>query len=569
MRQSRRSGWPRSVVLAAVAVTMVAVGCTSGTGGNGEGGGTSAPAAAVKEGGSLRIGTSYPIDSMNPFVAQSDYSYMVFEYIYPQLVQYDANLNIIPDFASSWQESPDGLTWTWHTRPNAKWSDGQPLTAADAAYTINMILKYKDTATGQSAPLLAHVANAEATDPNTLVVHYSAPVGNVRAQMQGLQILPEHIWSKIAVGKGTQIRSYLNVPTNGQPLVAGGPFMMVKYTKGQLALFERNPNWYGTKPHIDSFGLQFFSNADAMIQAIKNGQLDFVGEYTPPTAVATLKQAGFEVSTPPSISMKTFIINANPKKTTNRELLDPLVRQALEYAVDRDQIVKTAWLGFAQSGSTIIAPADGDWHNANIHAVGFDLAKANQLLDQAGYQKGSDGIRVANGHKMQYQVIFPPDESGPGDRAFQIIQSDFRKVGVVISQRNMDDDATFTAITNPDNKYLTFDMAMWDWVPPVDPDFMLSVMTCQQFGNNSDSGYCNPAYDQMYAQQGTLTNTTQRQQLIWKMQQVIYDDHPYIILNYPDIIEAHSKQWTGFVLSPVIGFINSLSKLTLIGVHQV
>src|SRR4029077_2875867 len=176
----------------------------------------------------------------------------------------------------------DGLTWTWHTRPNAKWSDGQPLTAADAAYTINMILKYQDTATGQSAPVLAHVTGAEATDPNTLVVHYSAPVGNVRAQMQSLQILPEHIWSKIAVGKGTQIRSYLNVPTNGQPLVSGGPFMMVKYTKGQLALFQRNPNWYGTKPHIQGFGLQFFSNADAMIQAIKTGALDFVGEYTPP-----------------------------------------------------------------------------------------------------------------------------------------------------------------------------------------------------------------------------------------------------------------------------------------------
>ena len=344
---------------------------------------------------------------------------------------------------------------------------------------------------------------------------------------------------------------------------------MTTYVKEQKALFQVNPHWWGPKPHITGFGLEFFSNTDAMIEAMKQGSLDFIGEYTPPTSVATLKKAGFAVSTPPSISMKTFIINASTKKTTNPELLNPLVREAMEYAIDRQQIVKTAWLGFAQPGSTIIAPADGIWHNPNTKPVPFDLAKANQLLDQAGYPKGSDGIRVANGHKMSYQVIFPPDEKGTGDRTLQIIQSDFQQIGIQISQRNLDDNATFAAISAPNNKYLTFDLAMWDWVPPVDPDFMLSVMTCQQLGNNSDSGYCNPAYDQMYQQQGTLTNQNARQQLVWKMQQTIYDARPYIILDYPDIIEAHSKQWTGFVLAPVMGSINSLSTLTLLDVHRV
>ena len=328
--------------------------------------------------------------------------------------------------------------------------------------------------------------------------------------------------------------------------------------KNQHALFERNPYWYGPKPHILGFGLQFFANPDAMISTFKTGGLDFIGEYTPPTAVATLRQAGFVVSTGPSISMKTFIINTNPQKTTNRELLNPLVREALEYAINREQIVQTAWLGFAQAGSTIIAPADGTWHDPNVHPLPFDIAKANQLLDQAGYPKGPDGIRVANGHKMEYDVIFPPDESGPGDRAFQIIEDGLRQIGIEIRQRNMDDDATFTAISAPDNKYQTFDFAMWDWVPPVDPDFMLSVLTSAQYGNNSDSGYSNPAYDRMYAEQSTLTDPKQRQQLVWNMQEMIYNARPYIILNYPDVIEAHSKNWTGFVMSPSMGSLTSL-----------
>ncbi len=112
-------------------------------------------------------------------------------------------------------------------------------------------------------------------------------------------------------------------------------------------------------------------------------------------------------------------------------------------------------------------------------------------------------------------------------------------------------------------------MAMWDWVPPVDPDFMLSVLTCAQLGNNSDSGYCNPAYDRMYARQSTLISTSARRALIWQMQQYIYAAKPYIILDYPDIIEAHSVKWAGFTVSPVMGSVNSLSTQTLLRVHHV
>jgi peptide/nickel transport system substrate-binding protein len=535
-------------------------GC-SGQSGAGGGG-------AAAGGGVLRIGTSYPIDSMNPFVAQSDYSYVAYEYIYPQLVQYDAQLRIAPDFATSWRRSADGLTWTFRTRPHVTWSDGRPLTAADAAWTINSILKYDNGPTANSAGVLAHVTGATTAGPNTLLVHYKTAVANPLAQFQQLAVLPRQVWGTYFTGKGTGIKTFLNVPVGGQPMVSGGPFELVKYVANQVALFKRNPRWYGPKPHIDGFGLQFFANDDAMIQALKTHQVDLIGEYTPATAVAGLRRSGFAVTTQPSISMKTFIINTNPAKTTHRELLNPVVREALEYATDRQEIIKTAWLGYATPGSTIVAPADGIWHDTALTPAGFSVARANQLLNQAGYKMGSNGVRMADGHPMAYNVIFPPDERGSGDRTFQILQADFKKIGIQISQQNMDDSAAFNAISAPDGKYQTFDMAMWDWVPPVDPDFMLSVLTCQQLGNNSDSGYCDRAYDQMYQRQGTLAVTAQRRQLIWKMQKTIYNARPYIVLDYPDVIEAHSTKWTGFTPEPVMGSVNSLSTQTLLQVHQ-
>ncbi len=545
---------PVLTLLLTVALPLAA--CSQGTPGGGSG-------------GVLRIGTTYPIDSLNPFVGQSDYTYSTFEYIYPQLVQYNAKLAIVPDFAMSWSTSSDGKTWTFHTRPNAKWSDGKPLTAGDAAWTINEIVKFKNGPTAQSAGIVSHVVGASAPNATTLVIKYSTAVANVLEQMQQMSILPPQVWGPAFAGKGAKVRTFQNVPpANGQPMVSGGPFELVKYVANQDALFKRNPNWWGPKPKIDGFGLQFFGSADAMVQALKNNEVDFIGEYTPPTAVTDLRKSGFVVTTTPSISMKTFIINTNPHKTTHRELLNPLVSEAIEYAIDRRQIIKTAWLGLAAPGSTIIAPADGSWHNPDIHVVPFDLAKANELLDKAGYKMGPNGLRIAGGHPMSYNVIFPPDERGTGDRTFQIIQADLRKIGIQITQQNMDDSATFNAISAPHNKYQTFDMAMWDWVPPVDPDFMLSVLTCAQLGGNSDSGYCNPAYDAMYARQGTLLNPTARRELIWQMQQYIYDARPYIILDYPDIIEAHSKAWTGFVPSPVMGSVNSLSMQTLLGVHK-
>src|SRR5260221_34998 len=400
-----RAGHIRIAVAAPLAV--VAAVALASCGGSGTG--------SSSAGGVLHIGTTYPIDSMNPFVAQSDYSYAVYEYIYPQLVQYNSTLGIAPDFARSWSTSADGRTWTFHTVPHAHWSDGKPLTAADVAWTINEVMKYKNGPAGQWAGLLEHMIGASAPNPTTLVIRYS----------------------------------------------------------------------------------------------------------TPPTAVTALKKAGFVVTTTPSISMKTFIINTNPRKTTHRELLDPRVREAIEYATDRSQIIKTAWLGLAQPGSTIIAPADGSWHDANVKVLPFDLAKANHLLDAAGAKMGPNGVRIAGGHPMSYKVIFPPDERGTGDRTFQIMQSDLQKVGISITQQNMDDRSTINAMSAPNSKYQTFDMAMWDWVPPVDPDFMLSVLTCAQLGNNSDSGYCNPAYDRMYARQSTLISTSARRALIWQMQPYI------------------------------------------------
>ena len=536
---------------------------------------SSAPSAgsqpAVKQGGILRIGTLEGIDSLNPFVGFNQDAYSTWFYVYPSLVQYDLHTyKFIPNFATSWQLSPDGRSWTFHLAPNAKWSDGKPLTAADVAWTINTILKYQNGPAGAWAGSVAHLASVKTTGSTTVVATYHQPVANALPNLGLIPILPQHVWGRYATGNGSGLKTYPNMPSSGSPLVSGGPFVLYSYASHQVALFKRNPSFYGPRPHLDGFGLEFFQSPDAMVTAFKAGQLDAIG-HLPPTSVAVAKAAGFHVYVGPSLEFRDFIFNSNPHKPQHRELLNLKVRMAFEYAINRQQIVKEAWLGYAAPGSTIVVPAQitngVHWHDPGIKPLPFDLAKANQILDSLGYKRGANGIRVTAGHPMSYTVIFPHAETGPGNRAFLIIQSDLKQIGVQLHQQPLDDTAAFNAIGAPNFKYLNFDLAMWDWIPNIDPDFILSILGCNQYGSWSDTGYCNAAYDKLYQEQGVAVNPQKRLKIVDQMQQMIYNQRPYIVITNDDEIDAWSTHFAGIVESPQ-SFFNSLSLQSLTFAHQ-
>jgi peptide/nickel transport system substrate-binding protein len=520
-------------------------------------GGTS----AAKSGGTFRIGTSSRIDSLNPYVAFNQDAYSAFEYIYPFLIQYDKqNKKFIPDFATSWAVSNGGKTWTFQTRKGAKWTDGKPLTARDAAWTINTDIKYQGSGAANAAGLIAHIKNATAPNANTLVVHYAQAPGNVLGQFQQFALLPQHVWAQHTGHKGADLKTF----ANNAPVVGAGPFKLTKFTKDQIALFQRNGSFYGEKPKVDAFGLRMFSNEDGLVSALKAHEIDAI-EDAPATAIKTLR-SGFNIRSVPGVSQTDFIVNSNPKKKSHRELLNLRVKAAFDHAIDRAQITKVVFLGYAKPAVSIIPSATGPWFNRGLNVPKFDLKLANKLLDQAGYKKGSDGIRRAGGHKLSYQVITPTDVPSV-NRTFQIIQPDFRKIGVQLSQRALDSTAAFDAIAAPDDKYLNFDLAMWNWVALIDPDFMLSVVTCAQFGGWSDTGYCNKHYDKMYSQQQLTPNQTKRRTLVWKMQKYLAVQRPYLWLATENAVWAVSKNWGGLVASPQ-GPFNSINKLSLSRVHQ-
>lgn len=496
----------------------------------------------IVKGGILRIGTTGEIDSINPFVAFNSESYQAFVIMYPLLVQYSPEFEWEGDWAESWETSEDGLTWTFNLKPG-EWSDGTPLTAEDAVWTGETVLKYAKGPTSILAPFLANVESLSAPDPQTLVIKYSTPVGNVLPQLQQFFILPKHIWEPKVGNDGKGLKAFN--PQDELPVVGAGPFVITKFDKKGTTIFEKNPTYYGPEANVDAVGYQHFENEDALLTAFQGGELDFV-EEVPPNAVGTLEENDeLVVSTVDSTQINNFIFNSNPKKPENRELLDPQVREAFEYAINREEIAEVVWGGNARPVASIVAPITGEWMNPEIQPLPYDPEEGNRILDELGFTRGSDGIRVANGHKMEYEIITPTGVQGI-QRTFEIVQKGFDELGVKVTPNALDDTTAFEAIGAPDWKYLDFDMSMWSWVGYLDPDFVLSVVTCDQYGGWSDTGYCNPAYDELYKEQGVTVDQEARKEIVWEMQDIMQADRPYIHLVVVDYITSWRSNWDGF-----------------------
>jgi len=552
------------ILLVTVALLAACGGGASTTpGGGGDSAATGgAETAAIKEGGIFRLGTTSNPDSMNPFVGFSALSYILWTETYPTLVQYDADYKIIGDWADSWTTSSDGKVWTFKVKSNGSWSDGKPITAADAAFTGNLVIEYGEGPAAMMAPFIAHSTNFEAPDPTTLVITYDKPVANVLPQLQQFFVLPQHVVEPIIGDKGKGLKKWNPMADGAQ--VGGGAFFVKTFEKKGTTILEKNPGYYTTPPHVDAIGLTVYQNADAMLAALKGGQLDAADSMPPTLAKQWSTDTNFTLQIGNSSFTYDIPINSNQKKTNNRELLDPLVKNALDLAVDRAQIIDTVLNGYGTPIATMLTPLSAPYNNTDIPVPAYDLAAANKILDDAGYKRGADGIRVGpDGSKFDWEVITPDNVEGI-DRLFEILKTSWAELGINITSKKLDSTASFEAIGAPDWKYLDFDMAIWDWVGYIDPDFMLSVTLCNQLGGWSDTGYCNPAYDKLYDEQGVTLDQDARKAIVWEMQDIQNQDHPYLWVAQKQGISAYSKNWGG-LSEP---FLMGMSKIPWDIIHQ-
>ena len=523
-----------ALLLAAAVIVVAGCGSTSGTSSSG---GSSSSTQPV-----FRLGMQNGnIHTLNPFLGTYTSDEVVANMQYPLLIQYSQDLKVLPDLAQSWTTSPDGKTWTFKLTPGAVWTDGTPITAQDAAFTFNTVIRLKDGVGAGLSIYAPGIKSAKAVDPTTLELKLTAPQAALLSNIQGMTILPEHIWAPLTAGDGSKVKTFTGDPAKG-PVVVAGPFIVKKYDPNGTTLFSRVDTYYGPKSKISEWGWQVFTNADAGIQALKAGEIDCITGI-PATSVDALKgAAGIQVK---GFGQGKLLIGMNYTKgtTSHPELRDPKVREAINAAIDRQAIVDSAFRGFGNTNGSLFMPEyTPQFITSPVPVPAFDAAKANQILDGLGFKKGSDGIRVANGVRMSYKLAGLTERKATYGRAADAIRQNLAAIGVDFTVGWVDDPVT--ALVGPKKDYENGYQGYFGGIGLMpDPDWSLYVFDSDLIGVYNVFAYSNPAFDKLYTAQSVEMNADKRKALIDQAVGLLQKDQVEIGVLSQSTIVAWNDHW--------------------------
>jgi peptide/nickel transport system substrate-binding protein len=497
----------------------------------------------------MRVGWLGFPDTLNPAYAFLSEAYSMFDLVYSTLLIESPKGDYIGGLAESWSVSDDGLTWTYKLRPGLKWHNGESLTADQVAWNINQFIQNQDGWV-TTASYVTGFSEARAVNSSTVEITLTDVISNMDYRMSFLYIVYPKDFENFSTPEDLQ--NFLNFSPVGT-----GLFKVTTLDKDQrVIILEPNRDYYGGVSKVDQLIYQTFDNTDALVQALKVGDIDLAYEVPSSAFDAVKGYENVKAVALPGRSLTELIINSapedrDPAPNRNPALEDPAVRLAIETAINKQDLVDVVLQGNGTPGLSVIPPTlgGGFWFNTDIKPVTFSIEEANRILEEAGYVKGDDGIREKEGVRLEFRLQFPSDEN-TYPRIADMLTNWLGEAGMKVTPEPVDPDS-LVAITNPQADY---DLVIWGWGADPDPDFMLSVMTSDQYveGGWSDSGYSNPEYDQLYLEQQSLINRAERQKIVWKMQEMLYNDRPYIVLHYNKNLQAYrSDRFTGFLESPL------------------
>ena len=544
--------------------------------------------------------------------------YLLHDVFDVQAIPDDMALAPAPGIVASWDTSADGLTWTYHVSPDATWHDGKPITAGDFVFTYDYIRNSLDPAyKGPAAPegndkdangeadfplygnegLLDILDGAEnsrlksvtAVDDKTVQIVTSAPMA---LPLRYLTVLPEQVYGTITYAKVAEYENY-DAATG---TVGSGPFIVKEFKPTEFVRLTANDGYWKGKPKVDELIYQYFSNDEALVQALKAGQIDMITDV-PPSLWATLQgdpnikaiesagtnfqEVGFNSWDPTAERFADEGCADCPKGPTtgsmgNPWLTKPEVRTAMSGLIDKQLLVERALAGHGEPGVSLISPLVSDLY---WEAPAGDPASFPAYTDEAGRAAArqqaidrfktamaalgfadTDGDGILNAPATPEATAFDPvrtqafsdsgdtkvgaglnfklrlivrDDAQEDKVAAELIEAWYEEAGVDIDRQLVKEDPQLYDATYPSATNQDVDLYIWRW-DPVLPivTFPFNVVTCAEINGASDSAYCNPAYDAVYKRFLKATTPEERSSAAREMQSIIYSGGPYAVLWY-------------------------------------
>ncbi|MEW6344333.1 MAG: ABC transporter substrate-binding protein [Paraburkholderia sp.] len=342
------------------------------------------PAIAPQRGGRLTLLVNPEPNVLINFATTAGAEQKVSPKVTEGLLSYDFNVQPQPQLATAWAISADGLQYTFRLRQGVRWHDGQPFTSKDVATSIGLLKQYHS----RGRTTFANVLEVRTSDPHTAVLQLSKPAPYLIYALAASEspIVPAHLYDS---------GDPLNNPHNIAP-IGTGPYRFKSWERGSNAVFVRNPDyWDAPKPYIDELVLRFIGDPAARAVALETGELDLAGENPVPLLDIQRLQAL------PHLALESRGYSYDAAQTQlqfnldNHYLANPKVRQAIAHTIDREAILRTVWYGYGIVAPSPISPLLTQFYDPHAPSWPHDPARAEKLLDEAGFPRQSNGFRFA------------------------------------------------------------------------------------------------------------------------------------------------------------------------------
>ena len=492
--------------------------------------------AGIKKGGHLTEAATSDIQTFNPVLSHDTTSNLVIDLISEKLVFTDPDtLEPTPLLATKWDVSPDGKTYTFTLKQGVKWHDGEPFTADDVKLTYDLLMDSK-SGTTRAGLLNDHIASITVKDPQTVVFALKDVIAPFLVNDM-YAIVPKHILGSV---KLEEIPTH---PFSTSKPVGTGPFVFSEYKQGDHITLTGNPNYHRGAPALDQYVFKVVKDSTVTMQQLKTGEVD-VGSVQATLYDDAKKQTNLNTVPYDTFSYSILVFSLDPTKTTLFQ--DVKVRQALCYALDRPGIVKSIRQGLSTVGVGVEPIRSWAYQPDKIPLkYEFDVNKANQLLDEAGWVKGKDGIRAKDGKRFSFTMRTYTDVTA--DAYMGVFQENWKAIGVEMTPSSED----FNVFVSRLAKTHDFE-AFWEgFAYGVDPDIQ-ARFDSKQFPTGLNYGaYSNPQVDTALDQALHTLDRAKRTDLYVQAQVQIAQDCPVLVTDFPKSITGVNKRVMNFIPNAV------------------
>jgi len=481
----------------------------------------SAQAQEPKQGGTLTFTYEPEPSALSTIATTAVPTALVSSKIFESLLEYEGpELTPVEGLAESWDVSEDGKTYTFKLRDDVQWHDGEPFTSEDVKFSVEkMVLPFHS----RGKVYFGELAGVDIPDEHTVAFRLNQPVPFFLKAFQPTEtpMMPEHILSSLDLSDASAVRQsdFMQNP------IGTGPFRFEEWVKGSHIILERNEDyWKEERPYLDQVIFRVIPDGAARAVALETGEIDVAPMNSVPQAdmarLADLEH--IELSNEGAEGLGPILwLEVNLRE---KPLSDVRVRKAISMAIDRSKIVDVIWYGQGKPATGPIVSANPVFYDDTLSPFEYSPEEAEKLLDEAGYPRGTDGVRF----RME-QHFTPYGESFV--RLAEYVKNELGKIGIEVQTQSTDMGGWLKAIYT-DWSYQMTNNFTHNYSDPqigVQRAFISSNIRRGASFTNS-MGYVNPRVDELFEQASTEIDEAKRKELFVEIQQILRDELPVIFL---------------------------------------